>query len=114
MASITLVRTASFSIYQRSKNIYCNWLRNHIGVDVMRHVSNPGSLPNLWTIGTFGAAGATAGSCITLIACELLWPLLPIIFIQIGFGPADTRSPYHARPVRAYEAQCSGVGTGIR
>jgi hypothetical protein len=70
MASITLVRTVSFSIYQRSKNVYCDWVKLNFGFDVMAHVSAKGSYPNLWTVATFGAAGATAGSCITAIACE--------------------------------------------
>ncbi|KAK4101495.1 mitochondrial carrier [Parathielavia hyrcaniae] len=70
MASITLVRTVSFSIYQRSKYAYCDWVRRRFGVDVMAHVSSSGSYPNGWSVATFGAAGATAGSCITVIACE--------------------------------------------
>ncbi len=74
MASITLVRTVSFSIYQRSKNVYCEWLKENFGVDVMGHVSSKGSYPNLWSVATFGAAGATAGSCITLIACKSASP----------------------------------------
>ncbi|KAK1772354.1 putative mitochondrial carrier protein [Phialemonium atrogriseum] len=69
MASVTLVRTVSFSIYQRSKHVYNDWLKRNWGVDVLGHVSTKGSYPNLWSIATFGAAGATAGSCITLIAC---------------------------------------------
>jgi hypothetical protein len=70
MASITLVRTVSFSIYQRSKYVYCDWVKRNFAVDVMAHVSSSGSFPNLWSVATFGAAGATAGSCITVIACE--------------------------------------------
>lgn len=70
MASITLVRTVSFSIYQRSKYVYCDWVKRNFGFDVMGHVSSKGSYPNHWTIATFGAAGATAGSCITVIACK--------------------------------------------
>ncbi|KAK4038704.1 mitochondrial carrier domain-containing protein [Parachaetomium inaequale] len=69
MASITLVRTVSFSIYQRSKYVYCDWVKRNFAVDVMAHVSSSGSYPNLWSVATFGAAGATAGSCITVIAC---------------------------------------------
>lgn len=70
MASVTLVRTVSFSIYQRSKYVYCDWLKKNFGIDVLGHVSKPGSYPSLSSIACFGAAGATAGSCITLIACE--------------------------------------------
>ncbi|KAL2195818.1 mitochondrial carrier domain-containing protein [Corynascus similis CBS 632.67] len=69
MASITLVRTVSFSIYQRSKYAYCDWVKKNFGVDVMAHVSSSGNYPSLWSVATFGAAGATAGSCITVIAC---------------------------------------------
>jgi hypothetical protein len=70
MASITLVRTVSFSIYQRSKYAYCDWVKRNFDYDVMAHVSHGATYPNLWTIATFGAAGATAGSCITVIACR--------------------------------------------
>ncbi|KAK3345154.1 mitochondrial carrier domain-containing protein [Neurospora tetraspora] len=69
MLSITAVRTVSFSIYQRSKYAYSDWVKRNFGFDVMKHVASHGSLPNFWTVATFGAAGATAGSCITLIAC---------------------------------------------
>lgn len=73
MLSVTLVRTVSFSIYQRSKHTYCKWLKKNMGVDVIGQVTAKGSYPSLWSVATFGAAGATAGSCITLIACE--WPI---------------------------------------
>lgn len=69
MASVTLVRTVSFSIYQRAKYAYADWVRRHTGYDILRHVSRPGNYPNLYTIGCFGAAGATAGSAITFLAC---------------------------------------------
>lgn len=69
MASITLVRTISFSIYQRAKHVYSGWIRRNIGFDVLQHVGKPGSYPNLYSIACFGAAGATAGSAITFLAC---------------------------------------------
>ncbi|KAK4190009.1 putative solute carrier [Podospora australis] len=69
MASITLVRTISFSIYQRSKYVYSDWVKRNFGVDVMAQVAAKGSYPNFWSVATFGAAGMTAGSCITAIAC---------------------------------------------
>ncbi|KAK4228505.1 putative solute carrier [Podospora fimiseda] len=69
MASITLVRTISFSIYQRSKYAYSDWVKRNFGVDVMAQVATPGSYPNLWSVAVFGASGATAGSIITAIAC---------------------------------------------
>ncbi|OBR03643.1 Mitochondrial carrier protein [Colletotrichum higginsianum IMI 349063] len=69
MASITLVRTMSFSIYQRAKYSYSGWIKNALGFDVVQHVNKKGTYPNLYSIACFGAAGATAGSCITLLAC---------------------------------------------
>lgn len=69
MASITLVRTVSFSIYQRAKYSYAAWLKRTTGHDVIRHVNKAGNYPNLYSVLTTGAAGATAGSIITFIAC---------------------------------------------
>lgn len=70
MASVTLVRTISFSVYQRSKYTYAAWFKRHFDFDPLRHVNTPGNYPTFSTIACFGAAGATAGSFITLIACE--------------------------------------------
>ncbi len=72
IASITLVRTVSFSIYQRSKYVYADWLKRNLGVDVVANMNKRGTYPDLWSVACFGAAGATAGSGITLLACEIL------------------------------------------
>ncbi|EPE27332.1 Mitochondrial carrier [Glarea lozoyensis ATCC 20868] len=69
MASVTLVRTISFSVYQRSKYTYSAWFKRNFGVDPLSHVNTLGTYPNLSTVACFGAAGATAGSFITLVAC---------------------------------------------
>ncbi|KAG5977834.1 hypothetical protein E4U55_006517 [Claviceps digitariae] len=69
MASITLVRTVSFSIYQRAKYAYAAWVKRNMNYDILRHVNKPGTYPNLYSVACFGAAGATAGSIITFIAC---------------------------------------------
>ncbi|RYP07895.1 hypothetical protein DL764_002261 [Monosporascus ibericus] len=69
LASVTLVRTISFSIYQRSKYVYSDWMGKHFGFYPLEHVNKNGAFPNLGTIACFGAAGATAGSGITFIAC---------------------------------------------
>ncbi|RYP52374.1 hypothetical protein DL769_010686 [Monosporascus sp. CRB-8-3] len=69
LASVTLVRTISFSIYQRSKYVYSDWMGKHFGFCPLEHVNKNGAFPNLGTIACFGAAGATAGSGITFIAC---------------------------------------------
>lgn len=69
MASVTLVRTVSFSIYQRAKYSYSAWVKRNFGYDVIQHVNKPGTYPSLYSVATFGAAGATAGSVITFLAC---------------------------------------------
>ena len=69
MASVTLVRTVSFSIYKRSKVEYAQWLKRRFGVDVLAHTSTKGNYPNLYSCSCFAAAGATAGSFITVLAC---------------------------------------------
>lgn len=69
MASITLVRTISFSIYQRSKHAYSDWVKRNRGFDIAAHVNKPGTYPNMYSVACFGAAGATAGSAITFLAC---------------------------------------------
>ncbi|KAF5017490.1 hypothetical protein F66182_10574 [Fusarium sp. NRRL 66182] len=69
MASITLVRTVSFSIYQRAKYSYSAWVKRNFGFDVIDHVNRHGTYPNLYSVACFGAAGATAGSVITFLAC---------------------------------------------
>lgn len=68
-ASVTLVRTVSFSIYQRAKYAYSGWIKRTCGFDVLDHVNRKGTYPNLYSVACFGAAGATAGSCITVVAC---------------------------------------------
>jgi len=76
MASVTLVRTISFSVYQKSKYTYAAWFKRNWGIDPLVHVNTPGTYPTLSTIACFGAAGATAGSFITLVACEFeIWHL---------------------------------------
>lgn len=70
MASVTLVRTISFSVYQKSKYAYAGWIKQNSGFDPLLHVNTPGTYPTLSTVACFGAAGATAGSFITLVACK--------------------------------------------
>jgi len=69
LASVTLVRTISFSIYQRTKYIYSDWIKKEFGIDPLVHVNTVGKYPNLATVACFGAAGASAGSVITIIPC---------------------------------------------
>ncbi|KAI9678183.1 MAG: hypothetical protein M1817_006128 [Caeruleum heppii] len=69
LASITLVRTISFSIYQKSKYQYSSWIEQATGSAPLTVVNTLGSTPTLSTVACFGAAGATAGAAVTAIAC---------------------------------------------
>ncbi|KAF2142424.1 uncharacterized protein K452DRAFT_226779 [Aplosporella prunicola CBS 121167] len=69
LASITFVRTVSFSVYQRAKYTYDDWIRKGFGYSPLDIANAPGAKPNLITMSCFGAAGATAGAVITFIAC---------------------------------------------
>ncbi|KAL9104677.1 MAG: hypothetical protein Q9163_000420 [Psora crenata] len=70
MFSVTLVRTTSFSIYQRAKYKYSAAIGRAMGGDEpLVIVNRPGSTPTVATMACFGAAGATAGALITIVAC---------------------------------------------
>jgi len=99
MASVTLVRTISFSVYQRSKYTYAAWFKRNFGVDPLVHVNTPGTYPTFSTVACFGAAGATAGSFITLVACEL----------KLARIYAMSTNPQ--RSFRIDQAQCSSFGS---
>lgn len=74
--SVTAVRMTSFSIYQKAKYKYSAAIGKATGSDEPLIVVNrPGSIPTPATMLCFGAAGATAGSIITLLSCELGWVL---------------------------------------
>lgn len=70
--SVTAVRMTSFSIYQKAKYKYSAAIGKATGSDEPLIVVNrPGSIPTPATMLCFGAAGATAGSIITLLSCKL-------------------------------------------
>ena len=71
LVSVTLVRTISFSIYQKAKYKYSAAIGRATGHDEPLVVVNrPGSIPTPGTLACFAAAGATAGAAITLLACQ--------------------------------------------
>ena len=69
LLSVTLVRTVSFSIYQRAKYAYDRSLTQMFGQSPLEHANAPGSYPSLLTIACFAPAGATAGAFITTMSC---------------------------------------------
>lgn len=71
LASITLVRTVSFSIYQKSKYTLDDWIYQATGSSPLVIANTKDALPTLSTMACFGLAGATAGAVITTIACKV-------------------------------------------
>ena len=71
LISVTLVRTISFSIYQRAKYAYDRSLFQMTGESPLVHANEVGSYPSFLTVACFGAAGATAGAFITTMSCPL-------------------------------------------
>ncbi|KAI0025656.1 mitochondrial carrier domain-containing protein [Xylariomycetidae sp. FL0641] len=90
LASVTLVRTISFSIYQRSKHVYSDWMKKNLNFCPLEHVNQHGAYPSLGTIACFGAAGATAGSGITFIACPFE---LTKLSAQVSVLMANQKNP---------------------
>ncbi|KAF2872590.1 mitochondrial carrier domain-containing protein [Massariosphaeria phaeospora] len=69
LASITLVRTVSFSIYQKSKYTIDAWMYRATGTSPLVIANTPHALPTFSTITCFGLSGALSGATITAIAC---------------------------------------------
>ena len=69
LVSVTLVRTISFSIYQRAKYAYDRSITELTGKSPLVLANAPGSYPSLLTVSCFGTAGATAGAVITTLSC---------------------------------------------
>lgn len=72
MFSVTLVRTTSFSIYQKFKYKYSAAIGQVTGGDEpLITVNRPGSTPTIATMACFGAAGATTGALVTFLSCTI-------------------------------------------
>lgn len=69
LMSITAVRTISFSIYQKSKYTYDDWIYKATGHSPLVIANTKDALPNIYTAMCFGAAGATSGALITAVSC---------------------------------------------
>ena len=102
LVSIALVRTLSFSIYQKAKYKYSKAIGQITGGDEpLVTVNKPGSNPTLSTIACFGAAGATAGGFISMIACPFE---LTKLSSQISVLMASNTSSSMSDPIqRSYE-----------
>jgi len=69
MVSVTVVRTISFSIYQKTKYFFDRSIKQVTGQSPLEIANAPGSYPNAYTWACFGAAGAVAGATITTLSC---------------------------------------------
>jgi len=105
MASVTIVRTISFSVYQRSKYHYSTWIERNFGVNPLLHVNSPGNYPTPYTLACFGAAGATAGSFITVVACpfELTKLSAQVSVLMAERNSASISDPTDAKIAKSYQ-----------
>ncbi|EMC97466.1 hypothetical protein BAUCODRAFT_33182 [Baudoinia panamericana UAMH 10762] len=69
LVSVTVVRTFSFSIYQRAKYTIDGLMKRFTGHSPLHIANAPGSYPNIYTLACFGTAGAVAGAIITTLSC---------------------------------------------
>lgn len=69
MVSVTVVRTISFSIYQKAKYFLDRNIARATGQSPLVIANAPGSWPNIYTMTCFGAAGAVSGAVITTLSC---------------------------------------------
>lgn len=69
MVSVTMVRTISFSLYQKTKYALDRTFTQMTGQSPLVIANAPGSYPTLSTVACFGLSGAVAGAVITTISC---------------------------------------------
>ncbi|KAG9248575.1 mitochondrial carrier domain-containing protein [Calycina marina] len=93
LASVTVVRTISFSVYQKSKYTYSEWMHRNFGIDPLVHVNTLGTIPNFASMACFAAAGATAGSFITVVACPFE---LTKVSAQVAVLMTDSKAKVNA------------------
>lgn len=69
MLSVTVVRTMSFTIYQKVKYFLDREITQVTGQSPLAIANAPGSHPTAHTLACFGGAGAAAGAAITTLSC---------------------------------------------
>ncbi|KAA8895480.1 mitochondrial carrier domain-containing protein [Sphaerosporella brunnea] len=97
LASVTLVRTVSFSIYSKSKQVYSSMLRPILGDNLISPPNTPGMKPCnpiYWFL-----SGATAGGAITVIACPFEFTKLSaqIELLMLRSKRSSLDDPSHIR-----------------
>jgi hypothetical protein len=51
--------------------MFSAWMNRNFGIDPMQQINTPGNYPSLATVSCIGAAGALAGSFVTVVACKI-------------------------------------------
>lgn len=64
LASLTVTRTLSFSIYRKAKYLLDSWIENATGSSPLQHVNKVGSYPNISTMLCFTGSGMLAGAAL--------------------------------------------------
>ncbi|KAF2235131.1 mitochondrial carrier [Viridothelium virens] len=98
LASVTLVRTVSFSIYQRAKYSIDEWMYLASGTSPLEIANTRGALPTLSTMTCFGISGAAAGAAVTAIACPFELTKLSAQFSVLMANNKGSMSEPTARP----------------
>jgi solute carrier family 25 carnitine/acylcarnitine transporter 20/29 len=71
--SVTVVRTAGFSVYQNAKYDASSFIARYTGrEEPLITVNRVGSRPNWETVACFGYAGGMAGAFSSIISCKTL------------------------------------------
>ncbi|KAK6535162.1 hypothetical protein TWF694_001636 [Orbilia ellipsospora] len=108
LASISLVRTISFSVYTSSLGFYKRGIRKVVGEDAARY--QPGTLPSPSNLAQYFLSGGTAGAVVSVIACPFEFTKLSsqIEFLLKQSKVADGKEKENF--VKAY-SKMKGAGT---
>ncbi|EGX44718.1 hypothetical protein AOL_s00188g56 [Orbilia oligospora ATCC 24927] len=88
LASISLVRTISFSVYTSSLGFYKRGIRKVVGEDAARY--QPGTFPHPSNLAQYFLSGGTAGAVVSVIACPFEFTKLSS---QIEFLVKQSKTP---------------------
>ncbi|TKA27148.1 hypothetical protein B0A50_04485 [Salinomyces thailandicus] len=109
MVSVTVVRTLSFSMYQKSKYFLDRSILGMTGKSPLAIANAPGSYPNAYTLACFGGAGAMAGAFITVLSCPFE---LTKLNEQLAGKMAREETPKSSSTNRGGQKQSIDVKTG--
>jgi len=74
MVSITAVRACGFQVYRDAKYKIDGWIENYAGTSPVQHANTPGTMPNVWTVSCFTAAGMVSGGTMAFVMSMCRFP----------------------------------------